>query len=59
MAHFFSHTQNKIPSSTVEPLDKLKKKGIKTIIATGRHKIDLGTLPVKDISFDGYLTLNG
>lgn len=55
----FSHTQNKIPSSTVECLDKLKKKGIKTIIATGRHKIDLGTLPVKDISFDGYLTLNG
>ncbi len=55
----FSHTQNKIPDSTLESLSILRQKGIKTIIATGRHKIDIKRLPVKDIPFDGYLTLNG
>lgn len=55
----FSHNLNKIPDSTLNCLKFLKSKGIKTIIATGRHKIDLVTLPVKNISFDGYLTLNG
>ncbi len=55
----FSHANNKIPDSTIDCLKKLRNKGVKTIIATGRHKIDLVTLPVKDIPFDGYLTLNG
>lgn len=55
----YSHTQNKVPDSTRACLAELRKKGIKTVIATGRHKIDLGTMPVKDIPFDGYLTLNG
>ncbi len=55
----FSHAKNKIPVSTIDCLNILRNKGIKTIIATGRHKIDLATLPVKDIPFDGYLTLNG
>ncbi len=55
----FSHKQNKIPNSTIRCLNILREKSIKTIIATGRHKIDLTTLPIKGIPFDGYLTLNG
>lgn len=55
----FSHTLNKVPDSTRECLAKLRQKGVKTVIATGRHKVDLNKLPVKDIDFDGYLTLNG
>lgn len=32
-----SHTQHIVPASTRCALDKLRKKGIKRVIATGRH----------------------
>lgn len=54
-----SHTQNIVPVSTRRALDDLRKKGIKRIIATGRHLLELSMLPVHDIDFDGYITLNG
>lgn len=54
-----SHTQNRVPASTRRALDKLRKKGIKRIVATGRHMLELSMLPVSDIGFDGYITLNG
>ena len=54
-----SHTTNEVSESTREVLDKLQEKGIKRIVATGRHMIELSMLPVKDIKFDGYITLNG
>lgn len=37
----------------------MRKKGIKRIVATGRHMLELSMLPVSDIDFDGYITLNG
>lgn len=40
-------------------LKALRENGIMIILASGRHKIDLDELPVKDIEFDGYLALNG
>lgn len=52
-----SFKTHQVPSSTIDALSLLRKKGIKSFIATGRqlHSIDnLGTL-----SFDGYITLNG
>ncbi len=49
----------KLPESTSESLKKLRAKGIKTIIATGRYKNELKSLPVMEAKFDGYLTLNG
>lgn len=54
-----SHSQYAVPLSTRRSLDKLKAKGIKCIIATGRHMYDLHNLPVKNIKFDAYITLNG
>lgn len=32
---------------------------IKCVVATGRHLMELSELPVKDMDFDGYITLNG
>ena len=54
-----SHKQEKVPDSTRRALKALRENGIKIILASGRHKIDLDELPVKDLEFDGYLVLNG
>lgn len=54
-----SHTQNAVPQSTREALDMLKEKGIKRVLATGRHMIEIAQLPAKDIDFDAYITVNG
>ena len=54
-----SHTLNDVPKSAREALKKLQDNGIKIIVATGRHMIEYRKLPVADIPFDGYLTLNG
>ncbi len=45
------------PASAVKALRKLKEKGIKLIISSGRHLMDIEVLglPV----FDGYITTNG
>jgi len=54
-----SHGSNDVPASTRRSLEQLRAKGIKVVIATGRHISELLSLPVGDIDFDGYLTLNG
>ncbi len=54
-----SHSQNDVPDSTRRALEALRARGIKTIVATGRHMAEFSLLPVSDIPFDGYLTLNG
>ena len=54
-----SHTKNEVPESTRTALNKLKEKNIKCVVATGRHVLELAALPVRDIDFDGYITLNG
>lgn len=54
-----SHKSNNVPPGTRRSLARLRAKGIKTVVATGRHKIELEKLPVNDMQFDGYLTLNG
>ena len=38
---------------------KLQAQGILCIVATGRHISQLRKLPVAEIPFDAYLTLNG
>ncbi len=55
----FSHTQGCIPESARDALAQLRAGGVKTVIATGRHKVDLKTLPTADLNFDGYIALNG
>ncbi len=54
-----SHEHNSVPESTRRALEKLRARGIKTLVATGRHMTEYSMLPVSDIPFDGYLTLNG
>ncbi len=54
-----SQKQGKVPASTRRALRRVRKNGVKTVIATGRHMIELSKLPVMELPFDGYLTLNG
>lgn len=54
-----SHKLKDVPESARKSLRKLRENGVKVVIATGRHMNELLELPVRDIDFDGYLTLNG
>lgn len=54
-----SHRQNAVPVSTRNVLNLLKEQGIKCVLATGGHLTELAALPINDISFDAYITLNG
>lgn len=54
-----SHTRGEVSASTREAVSRLKAKGIRCVVATGRHMSELRKLPVKDIGFDAYITLNG
>ena len=48
-----------VPPGTRAALARLREKGIPCIVATGRQMSEMEKLPIADISFDGYLTLNG
>ncbi len=54
-----SHKTNSVPQSTKTAFEELKKKGIKRVMATGRHTSELDVLPVAGLEFDAYITLNG
>ena len=55
-----SFKTHKVPNSTLKAIEELQKKGIKVFVATGRHPsiISEGN-NVKEINFDGFVTLNG
>ena len=54
-----SHATGKVPESTRDAIFQLRAKGIHTIICTGRDLVEMEKLPVMDLPFDGFLTLNG
>ena len=54
-----SYKSRVVPESTKQALKELKEKGILTFVATGRHVSELKDLPLHDLTFDGYITLNG
>lgn len=54
-----SHQTKKVPDSTKKALHLLKEKGIYTFIATGRHISEMKDLPLDDLEFEGFITLNG
>lgn len=54
-----SHRTKQIPQDTKQVLKELQKNGIRIFMSTGRHSAELAELPVNDIEFDGYITLNG
>ena len=48
-----------ISESTVRAIKAIQSHGIMAVVATGRYIVELEQLPVMDIGFNGYLTLNG
>ena len=54
-----SHRTKQVPESARRAIDQLRAKGIRCIVATGRHISQFDDLPVDDLPFDGYLMLNG
>lgn len=48
-----------VPESTKRSLRRLREKGIKIYIATGRHSSEMVDMPDMGTEFDGYITLNG
>ncbi|WP_080902851.1 Cof-type HAD-IIB family hydrolase [Parabacteroides sp. Marseille-P3160] len=52
-----SFNTHRVPDSTRRALEEVRKKGIMTFVATGRHQSAINNLD--DIPFDGYITLNG
>ncbi len=54
-----SHKTKSVPQSTRRSIQKLKAAGIRCVVATGRQISALEILPGSDISYDGYITLNG
>lgn len=51
--------QDKVPESTRRSINKLREKGIKVVVSTGRNIKELQKLPIFQLDFDGFLTLNG
>ena len=54
-----SHKTGQVPASTTRALRQLREKGIKTVISTGRSLEEMVKLPILEVPFDAYLTLNG
>ena len=49
----------KIPQSAQTSLKKLKENGTKIFLSTGRHANEIHQMSLDDLSFDGYISLNG
>ncbi len=54
-----SHSTGQVPQSARDAIAEMQGKGVKAIICTGRDIGEVEKLPLTDIPFDGYLTLNG
>ena len=54
-----SHRKHAVPVSTIRAIARLRKQGILTFVATGRHPIELKKLLPESLEFDAYLCLNG
>lgn len=52
-----SFNTHRISEASKKALAELRRKGVKTFIATGRHLMAINML--EDLSFDGYITMNG
>lgn len=54
-----SHKTKSVPESARRAVARLREQGILCIIATGRQMQEMQKLPIADMEFDGYITLNG
>ena len=55
----YSHKTSCVTESNLKVLEKLREKGIKIFLATGRHSAELIDLHMEHMEFDGYVMLNG
>lgn len=54
-----SHKTRQIPPSARTALASLKESGIRCVVATGRMLREMDRLPMGDVTFDAYITMNG
>ena len=54
-----SHKLKEIPQSARNAVAVLRSRGVKCLVASGRHITEIHQLPMGDMTFDGYITLNG
>ena len=54
-----SHKSKSVPQSARDAVAALRERGVACIVATGRQMQEMEKLPVGDMAFDGYITLNG
>lgn len=54
-----SHKTKSVPESARAAVKALRAKGIKCVMCTGRHILEIDELPVRDMEFDAYITLVG
>ena len=54
-----SHKTKQIPPSTRSSLEALKQAGIHCVVSTGRMIQEMDRLPMGDVTFDAYITMNG
>jgi Cof subfamily protein (haloacid dehalogenase superfamily) len=54
-----SHKTKSVPESARQAVKQLRESGILCIVATGRQMQEMRKLPIADMEFDGYITLNG
>lgn len=54
-----AHDLKVVPKDTREALAILRKKGIKCVVASGRHLLEFEFLDIADLRFDAYVLLNG
>ena len=54
-----SHRTGRISPHTRACIRALRAGGTLVFLSTGRHILELRSLPVGEMAFDGYITLNG
>ena len=53
------HSAGRVPESTLQALEALRRNGVLIALATGRHVTEFDYLPIRDLEFDGYVIDNG
>lgn len=55
-----AHPEGVVPDSAKEALHRVRENGVKTFLATGRHKLEMDGSPLlNDVEMDGFAALNG
>lgn len=54
-----SHAKKEVTPSARAAIEKLRARGIKCVMCTGRHILETEELPIRDVEFDAYITLVG